>query len=181
MGHACAVARVATDHMRVIQERVEDADLLVREPACQPSGDADVEAAEANVLLRLPQEQRQQVEYLLPPQTFKIENPVAVVNTSTDKPAARAFVDFLFTPQAQTLWAQAGFRPVIPEVVAQTTALFPGQIDKLWTIAELGKVLGEGTAAENDGKDLTGWKAIDTALFGSKGAVTKIYNAGGRK
>ena len=95
--------------------------------------------------------------------------------------AAKAFIDFLFSPQAQSLWAQAGFRPVIPEVIAQTTALFPGQIDKLWTIAELGKVLGEGTAAENDGKDLTGWKAIDTALFGSKGAVTKIYNAGGRK
>ena len=29
-----------------------------------------------------------QVEYLIPPQTFKIENPVAVVNTSKDLPAA---------------------------------------------------------------------------------------------
>ena len=39
----------------------------------------------------------------------------------------------------------------------------------------------DGFVALFNGKDLTGWKAIDTALFGSKGAVTKIYNAGGRK
>ena len=31
-----------------------------------------------------------------------------------------------------------------------------------------------------NGKDLTGWKAVDGALFGSKGAITKIYNSGGR-
>ncbi len=123
----------------------------------------------------------QQVDYVIPRQTFKIENPVAVVNTSTDKAAARAFVGFLFTPQAQRLWAQAGFRPVVEPVIAQTAALFPGRIDRLWTIAELGRVLGEGTAEKNDGKDLTGWKAVDAALFGAKGAVTAVYNSGGRK
>ena len=41
----------------------------------------------------------QQVDYVLPPQTFKIENPAAVVNTSDHKTAAKAFVDFLFTPR----------------------------------------------------------------------------------
>ena len=60
-------------------------------------------------------------------------------------------------------------------------ALFAWTVGEvLWTIDELGKVLGQGTAAKNDGKDLTGWKAVDGALFGSKGAITKIYNSGGR-
>jgi sulfate transport system substrate-binding protein len=172
------IAELVRDHITVQPKSGREATTAFE----QGQGDVLISYEnEAIMLTRGGDEQRQQVEYLLPPQTFKIENPVAVVNTSTDKPAAKAFIDFLFSPQAQSLWAQAGFRPVIPEVIAQTTALFPGQIDKLWTIAELGKVLGEGTAQENDGKDLTGWKAIDTALFGSKGAVTKIYNAGGRK
>ena len=53
--------------------------------------------------------------------------------------------------------------------------------DKAWTIKELGKVLGQGTAASNDGKDLTGWKAVDKVLFDPKsGAITKIYKSGGR-
>lgn len=125
--------------------------------------------------------QSAQVEYLIPPQTFKLENPVAVVNTSKDLPAAKAFVDYLFTDEAQRIWAKQGFRPVAPSVIAETKTLFPGDITKLWTIDELGKTLGKGTAAENKGKDLKGWKAVDNALFGTKGAVTKIYNEGGKQ
>ena len=122
-----------------------------------------------------------QVEYLIPPQTFKIENPVAVVNTSKDLPAAKAFVDFLFTDEAQHIWAKQGFRPVVPSVIAETKSLFPGDITKLWTIDELGKTLGKGTAAKNKGKDLKGWKAVDNALFGTKGSITKIYNEGSKQ
>lgn len=106
----------------------------------------------------------QRVEYVLPPQTFKIENPVAVVNTSHDRAAARAFVDFLFTPDAQRLWAQAGFRPVDPTVSAETTGLFPGRIDRLWTVDDLG-----------------GWPVIDKTLFGSSGAISKIYDEESRR
>ena len=65
--------------------------------------------------------------------------------------------------------------------VADTADLFPGKIEKLWTIKQLGAQLGKGTAAKNKGKDLTGWKAVDNALFGSKGAITEIYNAGGKQ
>ncbi|HCS58832.1 MAG TPA: sulfate ABC transporter substrate-binding protein, partial [Gordonia polyisoprenivorans] len=121
------------------------------------------------------------VEHVTPPQTFKIENPVAIVNTTSDLAGARAFVGFLFTDEAQRIWAQQGFRPVVPAIAEQTRDLFPGAIEKLWTIKELGKVLGAGTAAKNDGVDLTGWKAVDSALFGTSGAITKIYDAGGRQ
>ena len=99
-----------------------------------------------------------QVDYVIPSTTFQIENPVAVVNTSEDKAAAHSFVDFLFSPRGQRLWAESGFRPVDPEVAAQTADLFPGDIGKLWTVADLG-----------------GWKKVDKQLFGNDGEISRIY------
>jgi sulfate/thiosulfate-binding protein len=100
------------------------------------------------------------VEHVTPPQTFKIENPTAVVTTGKNAATAKAFNDFLFTPQAQELWAQAGFRPVDPAVAAKHAADFP-QPDKLWTIADLG-----------------GWKQVDSTLFAKEGGdIAKIYDA----
>lgn len=122
----------------------------------------------------------QRSDYVIPSETFKIENPVAVVNFSDEKKAANEFVNYLFTPPAQRIWAQQGFRPVDPGVIEETKDLFPGEIAKLWTIDELGAVLGQGTADDNKGKDLKGWPAVDKALFGTSGAITEIYDAGGK-
>ena len=47
------------------------------------------------------------VEHVTPATTFKIENPVAVLQTSKHKAQAQAFVDFLYTPEAQRGWAEA--------------------------------------------------------------------------
>ncbi|MGO3326462.1 sulfate ABC transporter substrate-binding protein [Gordonia sp. (in: high G+C Gram-positive bacteria)] len=101
----------------------------------------------------------QRVQYIVPSETFRIDNPVAVVNTSTDLAAANSFVDYLFTPAAQRLWAQAGFRPTDPAVAAQTSADFPGDIRRLTTIDDLG-----------------GWSDVDDQLFGSGGAITAAYD-----
>ncbi|GAB7146188.1 sulfate ABC transporter substrate-binding protein [Mycobacterium riyadhense] len=98
------------------------------------------------------------VEHVTPPQTFKIENPLAVVTTSAHLETAVAFKNFQYTAQAQRLWAQAGFRPVDPAVAAEFRAQFPVPV-KLWTIADLG-----------------GWGAVDPQLFDkSTGSITKIY------
>lgn len=98
------------------------------------------------------------VEHVIPPQTFKIENPVAVVETSRNLAAATAFKNFQYTPAAQTLWAQAGFRPVDPAVAAQFRDQFPVPA-KLWTITDLG-----------------GWSVADPQLFDkTNGSITKIY------
>jgi sulfate transport system substrate-binding protein len=100
------------------------------------------------------------VEHVTPPQTFKIENPAAVVTKGANAAKAKAFNDFLFTPQAQELWAQAGFRPVDPTVAQKHAADFP-QPEKLWTIADLG-----------------GWKQVDSTLFTKDtGDIAKIYDA----
>jgi sulfate transport system substrate-binding protein len=98
------------------------------------------------------------VEHINPPQTFKIENPVAVVNTTAHAEAANALKNFLYTPEGQKLWAEAGFRPVDPAVAAEFTADFPTP-EKLWTIADLG-----------------GWESVDPALFDKdNGTITKVY------
>jgi len=98
------------------------------------------------------------VEHLIPPQTFKIENPVAVVSTSAHLDAANAFKNFQYTAAAQTLWAQAGFRPIDPAVTANFRDQYPVPI-KLWTIDDLG-----------------GWSTADSQLFDkSTGSITKVY------
>ncbi len=98
------------------------------------------------------------VEHINPPQTFKIENPVAVVTSSTHLDKATALKNYLFTKEGQTIWAQAGFRPVDPSVAEDFATDFPTP-QKLWTIADLG-----------------GWNAVDPALFDKdNGSITKIY------
>jgi len=99
------------------------------------------------------------VEHVTPPTTFKIENPTAVLSGSKNLATAKAFNDYLFTPQAQRLWAQAGFRPVDPTVAKEFAADFP-QPTKLWTIDDLG-----------------GWKTVDGTLFRKEtGAIAVIYD-----
>ncbi|MGB8404261.1 MAG: sulfate ABC transporter substrate-binding protein [Mycobacterium sp.] len=98
------------------------------------------------------------VEHINPPQTFKIENPVAVVTSSAHQDKATALKNFLYTPDGQKAWAQAGFRPVDPAVAAAFVSDFPAP-QKLWTIADLG-----------------GWTVVDPALFDKdNGSITKIY------
>lgn len=98
------------------------------------------------------------VQHINPPQTFKIENPMAVVTTSSHLDLATAFKNFQYTAAAQKVWAQSGFRPVDPAVAADFRDEFPVP-HKLWTITDLG-----------------GWDTVDAKLFDkTSGAITKIY------
>ena len=98
------------------------------------------------------------VTHINPPQTFKIDNPLAVVTTSAHLETATAFKNFQYTEQAQKLWAAAGFRPVDPAVAADVRSQFPVPV-KLWTITDLG-----------------GWDAVDPQLFDKNtGSITQIY------
>lgn len=99
------------------------------------------------------------VEHVTPAQTFKIENPAAVVKTSKNLEKATAFNDYLYTPEAQRLLARAGFRPVDAVVAREFATSFPAPA-KLWTIADLG-----------------GWKAVNDSLFAKDtGDIAVIYD-----
>jgi sulfate/thiosulfate transport system substrate-binding protein len=97
------------------------------------------------------------VDYVIPPQTVLIQNPIAVTVKSAHAAQAQAFVNWLESPAAQTLWAQQGYRPVLPSVASKFTSSFP-QPAKLFTISYLG-----------------GWTAVTKSFFDpTNGLVTKL-------
>jgi sulfate/thiosulfate-binding protein len=54
------------------------------------------------------------VDYVLPADTLLIENPAAVTVDASD--TAKAFLEFMTSPEAQADYAQSGFRPVVDGV-----------------------------------------------------------------
>jgi sulfate/thiosulfate transport system substrate-binding protein len=75
------------------------------------------------------------VDYVIPDQTVLIENPVAVTTRSRHAAQARAFVDFLRSPQGQGIFADKGYRPVNEQ--APGADRFP-RPSGLFTIDDLG-------------------------------------------
>jgi sulfate transport system substrate-binding protein len=102
------------------------------------------------------------LSYVIPSQTILIQTPIAVTANSGHATVAAAFVSWLQTPQAQTIWAQNGYRPVDPSVLAQFSSRYPKPA-QLFTIGSLG-----------------GWTAVTKKFFApSTGLVTKIEEAAG--
>jgi sulfate transport system substrate-binding protein len=98
------------------------------------------------------------VDYIVPDQTILIENPIAVVSGSAHQQQARAFVDFLRSPQAQAIFAAHGYRPVARNV--PTSVRFP-QPHTLFDIGFLG-----------------GWQMVQTRFFDPQnGEVAQIERA----
>jgi sulfate transport system substrate-binding protein len=106
------------------------------------------------------QQKGEKVDYVTPDQTILIENPVAV--TTKAKPEAKKFLDYLWTPAAQTIFAKHGYRPVVPSVAKKFTSQFP-KPKTLFTIDDLG-----------------GWDKVMTDFFDPQnGSVAKIEDAAG--
>ena len=57
------------------------------------------------------QQAGEDVDYVIPPQTILIENPIAVTKDAPD--SAKEFVKYLYTPEAQGIFASKGYRPVV--------------------------------------------------------------------
>jgi sulfate/thiosulfate-binding protein len=104
------------------------------------------------------QKSGQDYELVIPTSTILIENPVAVVDASVDKhgtrKAAEAFVAFLFTQQAQEIFAQYGLRVVNQAVASEYEDAYP-PVDDLFTISYFG-----------------GWTQVMDEIFSENG----IYN-----
>src|SRR5919199_2234658 len=97
----------------------------------------------------------QPVYYVIPKATIRIENPVAVTTKPSDPAAARAFVRFLHSAQAQTIFGENGYRPVLRSVIKKFS--YPVR-PWLFTIQRFG-----------------GWAKVQKQFFDPKtGIVTKI-------
>jgi sulfate/thiosulfate transport system substrate-binding protein len=81
------------------------------------------------------QQKDQPVDYVVPDQTILIENPIAVTTKTKNPDKAKAFLDYLLSPEAQQVFADKGYRPVNEQVAA--SANFP-RPSGLFTIADLG-------------------------------------------
>lgn len=101
----------------------------------------------------------QDYDMVIPRSTILIENPLAVVDAYVDKhgtrQAAEAFVQFLFSKQAQEIFAQYGLRSIDPEVAKATEDQYP-PVEDLFTIDYFG-----------------GWEAATPAFFGANGVFTQ--------
>lgn len=98
------------------------------------AGQGDVLLAYENEAI-FAQQMDQPVEYVVPAATILIENPVAVTSTGDAPEPAQAFVDFLYSPEAQRVFGQKGYRPELDEVLAEFDY---DQPTSLFSIAEMG-------------------------------------------
>ena len=100
-----------------------------------------------------------QMDYVIPPATILIENPIAVVNGYAEKhgamKVAEGFVAFLSTAAAQRLYAEHGLRPVHDSVAAEYKAKFP-EVPGLFTIRDIG-----------------GWPRVTELLFAPGGVFER--------
>ena len=97
-------------------------------------GKGDVMLAYENEAI-FAQQKHQPLDYTVPSETILIENPVAVTKGSKHPAEAKAFLDFLYTAQAQRIFADQGYRPVVAGVAKDGE--FP-EPSGLFTIADLG-------------------------------------------
>jgi sulfate transport system substrate-binding protein len=97
-------------------------------------GKGDVMLAYENEAI-FAQQAGEEIEYVVPAETILIENPAAIVSTSESPEAAQAFLDYLYTPEAQAVFASKGYRPVVEGVETEFDSSGPAG---LFTIADLG-------------------------------------------
>jgi sulfate/thiosulfate-binding protein len=94
------------------------------------------------------------LDYVIPDQTILIENPAAVTKDSENPEKAKAFLDWLITPEAQRIFASKGYRSVLPDLVDKKTYPTP---KKLFKIDEFG-----------------GWSKVNDEFFDPNGSVAEI-------
>ncbi len=113
--------------------------------------------------IRLAQQKGSKLPYVIPQVNISIDNAVAVVDKYVDRHGTRevaeAFVDFLYSTEAQREFALLGYRPVNPTVSQEVAKQFPA-IKTLFTAIDLG-----------------GWEQIQKKFFGEGGIFEKVQAA----
>ena len=144
--------------------------LLTKNVSTQPASASDAlqtfVAGKGDVLLDYEsdaiaaQKAGDKIQYVIPKQTILIQTPIAV--TAKAPAAAKAFLDWQWTPAGQTIWAQQGYRPVLASVAKKFSSQFPTP-PQLFTIDDLG-----------------GWSKVKDQFFDpDKGSIIKIEQDAG--
>ncbi|MBW4635615.1 MAG: sulfate ABC transporter substrate-binding protein [Iphinoe sp. HA4291-MV1] len=101
--------------------------------------------------------------YVIPQVNISIDNPVAIVDKNVDKhgtrEVAQAFVDFLYSTEAQREFAKLRYRPVNPTVSHEVVSQYP-QIQTFFTAQDLG-----------------GWDNIQKKFFRDGAIFDKVQSA----
>ncbi len=151
----------AKEYLAQLFENVPVLDKSARE-ALQTfsSGKGDVLLGYENEAI-LAKQQGEEIDYVIPDETILIENPAAVVNEAKDPKLAQAFVDFLWTDEAQRLFADTGYRPVVEGVAEPDEFPTPS---KLFEITKFG-----------------GWDKVNDEFFDPEGSVVAdIFQSQGK-
>jgi sulfate transport system substrate-binding protein len=124
------------------------------------SGKGDVLLGYENEAI-LAQQGGEEIDYVVPDQTILIENPIAVVNDPQNLETADAFVDFLYTKDAQQIFADTGYRPVVEGVESEDDFPTP---PNLFEITKFG-----------------GWDRVNDEFFDPEsGVVAEIFQSQGK-
>src|ERR1700742_465708 len=146
-------------------EALEAVKTVLEKTTAQPGSGRDAFSAfsqgEGNVLLTYENEaikaekEGEEVEYVIPPYTIQIETPIAVT-TEAPEPQAEDFLKFMWSNEGQELWAENGYRPVVPNLVDPKE--FPAPEKALFKISKFG-----------------GWSKVKDEFFDEEeGSVAKI-------
>lgn len=161
-GQVAGVAKgdeaAATNFMKAVLKNVSVMDKGARESITNfEKGVGDVAITYENEVL-VAQQSGQDMDLVLPTSSILIENPVALVDTYVDqhgnRQAVEAFIDYLYTPEAQKIFADYGLRSVDPNVAKETASKYRALSDQ-FTIQDLG-----------------GWSAVTPKFFGDSGVYT---------
>jgi sulfate/thiosulfate transport system substrate-binding protein len=154
-------AREAEQYLAELFKNVPVLDKSARESLQTfSSGKGDVLLGYENEAI-LAQQKGEDIDYIVPEQTLLIENPVAATSESKEPDVAKAFVDFLYTPEAQQIFVGKGYRPVVKDT--------PGA-DKFAEPADLFDITKFG-----------GWDKVNTEFFDpEEGVVAKIFQDQGK-
>ena len=103
------------------------------------------------------QEAGEEIDYVVPDDTILIETPAATTTDASTQ--AQDFLTYLWTPEAQQLWADDGYRPVDDSVLAKNEDRFP-VVPGLFDIESLG-----------------GWEKVNSEFFDPEtGSVAEIQS-----